>query len=89
MLVFQVTSLVADQTFQMKVEDVYRAANLRLGSTYSWLVADNGVTTKEVSDKLGLVPGSTANAIVVRVDSYFGLTQKDVWEWLRVKTQGV
>lgn len=88
MLVFQVTSLTADPAFAAKVEAAYGTANRRLGVTFSWLVADDGVTTREVSDKLGLTPGAPHSAIVVRVDSYFGLAPTEVWDWIRVRTQG-
>lgn len=88
MLIFQVTAIVPEPNIVSKIASVYGTANLRLGSGYSWLVADTGVTTRDVSDKLGLVPGSPSQAIVVKVEGYFGLAQNNVWEWLKVKSQG-
>lgn len=51
------------------------------------LIAPFGTTTKEVSERIGIDTG-LATGIVVRFDSYFGVTQPSIWEWLASK-QGV
>ena len=48
------------------------------------LVAPLGTTTKEVSERIGIDTG-ISNGIVLRFDSYFGVTQPSIWEWLASK----
>jgi hypothetical protein len=55
-------------------------------SDESWLViAPNAVTTKELSDMLGITDGTVSSAIVVRVENYFGRANTDIWEWITAK----
>ena len=51
------------------------------------LIAPIGTTSKEVCERVGIDTG-LANGIVVRFDSYYGLTQPSIWDWLSSK-QGV
>jgi hypothetical protein len=52
----------------------------------SWiLIAPSAVTTKEVSDALGITDGTVSGAVVVRVENYFGRANTDVWEWIVAK----
>lgn len=55
-----------------------------------WLVALKGVTTKELSDKLGITEGKTSGlAIVMSVTGHFGLAATSIWEWIKVKSEAV
>jgi hypothetical protein len=55
-------------------------------SEESWLViAPNTVTTKELSDALGITDGAVSAAVVVRVESYYGRANNDIWEWIAAK----
>ena len=51
-----------------------------------FLVAFPG-TSKELSDMLGISDRETASAIVVRVDSYYGRAPRDVWEWIKSRSE--
>lgn len=53
----------------------------------AWLVVHNG-TASELSKRLGVTDGKTSNALVVRVEDYFGRAPRDVWEWIKVKQVG-
>jgi hypothetical protein len=49
-----------------------------------WLLVAGGVTTKEVSDLLGITAGEAGTAVVIAgTGSYFGRTNPGVWEWLK------
>lgn len=51
------------------------------------LVAPPATTSKEVSDILGITSTDppTSNAIVLRVESYFGRNSTSTWEWISAK----
>jgi hypothetical protein len=51
------------------------------------LIAPGGTTTKEVTDKLAITtePSSTATAIVVKVDNFYGRNFAVVWDWIKSK----
>jgi hypothetical protein len=52
----------------------------------SWLlIAPNTVTTRELSDALGITDGSVSGGILVRVENYFGRANKEIWEWITAK----
>lgn len=67
--------------------------HLRITST-QWLVASSS-TTQEVSAHLGIYDAANpsgarvGDGIVVAVSNYFGYAPKNVWEWLRSKTETV
>lgn len=50
-----------------------------------WLVAADGVTAKDVSDKLGMTDGTVGSGIVLTTAGYFGRAPTNVWEWMTAK----
>lgn len=89
MLIFQVTSLAANPALEANIQNTYPSAHLRFAPNV-WFVADQSVTTREVTEKLGVIPGSQFSGIViVKVESYFGLASNSVWEWFKVKSVGI
>jgi len=46
-----------------------------------WFVFDR-VTSKEVSDKLGITDATGGQGVVLNVVGYWGNTNKQLWEWL-------
>jgi hypothetical protein len=52
------------------------------------LAAPSGTTTKEVCEKLDIETGQSTG-IVVRFDSYFGVSSPSVWEWIAEKRGAV
>ena len=50
-----------------------------------WFVASTG-TAKEISDKLGVTPGTAVgSAIVVSASGYYGRANSQIWEWVAAK----
>ena len=72
-----------------KIVAAYGPANSLLVSSNCWLVADNAITTKEVSDKLEITKdgggGVVGQAIVLRIESFFGFAASNIWERLNAK----
>jgi hypothetical protein len=55
-------------------------------SSNSWfLITLSAITTKEVSDALGITDGSNGSGIIVRVENYFGRANTSIWEWIVAK----
>jgi hypothetical protein len=50
-----------------------------------WIVSDNNLIAKQVSEKIGVTGGSIGKAMVVAIAGYSGWAPKTVWEWLRVR----
>lgn len=86
MAAFVVISLSAAQyePLNAAVAAAYENNSLRM-APYAWLVADTGVTTQEVCKKLTIEIGKINSAIVIKIESYFGLAPRNIWEWLNVK----
>ena len=66
-------------TLQTAIKEKYPNDHYELHSN-QWLVSA-GETAQEISDKLGI----TAATIVFSVSSYWGRSNPNVWEWLKVK----
>lgn len=50
-----------------------------------WFVVASG-TAKEISDKLGVTPGSEAGtAVIVTASGYYGRASSQIWEWVAAK----
>lgn len=50
-----------------------------------WLVAAEGLTTKDVAAKLGMAKTGGTRGIVISIAGYNGLAPADIWEWLKAK----
>jgi hypothetical protein len=44
-------------------------------------------STPRVADRLGLTDGASGSAIVVRMSSYHGRANPEVWEWMESKLE--
>jgi hypothetical protein len=49
-----------------------------------WLLTSALITSKDVSDQLGV--SETTTFIICPIRGYFGRTRSDVWEWLAAKS---
>jgi len=49
------------------------------------LITPNTVITRELSDSLGITDGSVSGGILVRVENFYGRSNKDTWEWITAK----
>jgi hypothetical protein len=50
-----------------------------------WLLSTTSVTSKDVSDKIGL--SDTTTFLICPIRGYFGRSSPAVWEWLAAKTK--
>ena len=50
-----------------------------------WFVVAPG-TAREISDRLGVTPGTTSGAaVIVAVSGYYGRASTELWEWVKAK----
>ena len=84
MRAFLVLAIADPAPLAAKVMSIYPGSHLVLSDS-AWLVADTNVTTQEICGKLNIGPTGSNNAIVVKIDGYFGMASPSVWEWLRAK----
>jgi hypothetical protein len=50
-----------------------------------WVVAEAGLTAKQVAERLGL-NGSSGQFVVFSIAGHFGYYRKDLWEWLTINS---
>ncbi len=81
MAAFAIISTGSAAALEAAVKSLY-ASNHHTLSSGAWLVADQNITTQGVSEKLGIGAGGIENAVVIKVDSYWG--RAAIWEWLAV-----
>jgi hypothetical protein len=84
MSVFAVIPVTPPSQVEQKIKEIY-AANHVLVAPNVWFVADTGVTTQEVCEKLGVKKDGIPGVVVTKVDSFWGLANSQLWEWLAVK----
>lgn len=69
------------------IKDQFPADHLHIGRG-EWLIATK-LTTKEVSDALGITKGDVGSAFVALLASYYGRQPTTTWEWVKSKWEGV
>ena len=84
MAAFAVITTAPNEALNTAIGNVYSSAHHRISPTVC-LVADTGVTTEEVCSKLGIQVGGISSTVVFKIESYYGLASKSIWEWLKVK----
>ncbi len=82
---FAIMSVTENPALNMAVEREFPGASLKLAPN-TWLVAARGLTTREVSEKVGVMPEGISGVVVVKIEGYFGFAPRNIWEWLKVKT---
>jgi len=50
-----------------------------------WFLVADGVTAKNITERLGINKTGGIRGIVITVGGYNGFASGDMWEWLRVK----
>lgn len=88
MQVFAVFAVKEKTRVQEGLREHYPDQHRVVGNA-AYLVATKDETTREVATKLGLgdeIEGRTVTSgIVVRVASYWGRGNRDMWEWISVR----
>jgi hypothetical protein len=85
MIAFAVMSVAPNPALDQMVLDAFKDAHFQISANI-WLVAARGMTSREVSERLNVKPGGIGGVVVVKIDGYFGLASREIWEWLNVKT---
>ncbi|WP_263379708.1 hypothetical protein [Granulicella paludicola] len=70
-----------------KLESLSPGLSLKVGPGEWLIITPSSVTTKELSDKLGIGTTEVGSGILVRVENYWGHGPKSVWEWILAKTE--
>lgn len=52
-----------------------------------WFLAAEGLTAKDVCDKLGITDGKVSTGIVISIAGYFGRAPQNIWEWIATKSK--
>lgn len=87
MAAFAVISTAPNDALAKHIAATYPDMSLSLSNSL-WLVADANKTTQEVCEKLNIKQGGFSNAIVLKIESYFGFAAPTIWEWIKVKGAG-
>jgi hypothetical protein len=64
------------------IADHYPGQFFKLTESQWFVFVDHGMTTVEVSDKIGITTGDGLNGVVLGINSYWGRATKQLWEWL-------
>lgn len=86
MTVFAVINAADPATLETALNATFPGNVLQI-SANEWLVAANGITAKDVADKVGITDGSKGAAIVFTTAGYYGRASNNIWEWLVAKLQ--
>ena len=82
MQVFAVFGVNPSGRFAENLESTYPGNYFKVDEN-AFLVAANGETSQEVSDKLGIGAGDSGVAgVVIPVYNFWGFHDRQTWEWL-------
>lgn len=84
MAAFAIVSTVPNEALGAEIATAYETTHLVLSNS-TWLIADTGRTSQEVSEHLKIKAGGFSNVLVLRIETYFGFASPAIWEWLKVK----
>ncbi len=79
---------IADPAKTAEVESLlakqFGDASVRKAGAAAWIIKAGELTTKEASARLFGVDASAllVTHVIVRFDSYWGFSDRDLWEWL-------
>ena len=91
MQVFAVFDVDDHHAMEKKLQERFPEDHLVVSSPQrhgrgSFFVAANGLTTKDLAERLGLL-NDDQRGIVVPVTTYWGRHDPTTWEWINVKAQ--
>ena len=79
-------SVTNPPALEARLESLPKFLHLKVGEGQWLLIAPPAVTSKEVSDALGITGAPfTSVALVLRVENYFGRNPTSTWEWITTK----
>jgi len=82
-VIFRVSNVAA---MEVAMARAFPGNHLRVDSA-EWVVSAVG-TPKDVSDKLGVTPGTeTGTAMIFSMGSYYGRATTEIWDWIKAKAE--
>jgi len=87
MAIFVVFRVAEPAKMRSAIQSRFTEDHFDLGHD-EWLISAKG-TAKDIADTLGVTTEGflTGSAMVFRMDSYFGRTSMDVWDWIKSKVE--
>lgn len=86
MAIFAIIGAGENPALQSAVAREFRSESYQIGQG-QWIVSADGMTAKEISERLGIPSGKLGRAIVVSVQNYHGWHATDLWEWIKVRLE--
>lgn len=85
MAVFAVIAPETDPRLDPAVREAFPDSFYRISSS-QFLVSATKLTTNQVSEKIGASAGGVGRVLIVRISTYTGWHNKDIWEWLAAQS---
>jgi len=72
---------------QSALAEKIESTNFRKIGDCSWIIKSDALTTKDLSQAIFSKPseGKGVSHVIVRLESYWGWHDKELWEWLSVE----
>ena len=84
MTVFVVLGTAPTTPLEQAIQTAFPGNSKKIG-TGQWLVSATGMTTQEITEKLGAEAGDKGKVFVASVQNFWGWHQSDIWEWIQAK----
>ena len=84
---FALFSVTKPVEMQARLDSLSPGLSLSVGEKEWLIITPSTLTTKELSDKLGITLGEVSGGILVRVENYWGHANKAIWEWIVAKLE--
>jgi hypothetical protein len=83
---FALLAVANPDALEPVIKDKFPDSSLKVAPGEWLIAAPSTTTTVELSNQLGITDGSSSNAVVLSVTSYYGRVSVSVWEWIAAKT---
>jgi hypothetical protein len=86
MAIFAIFRVTQPEKMEEALQRVYPGDHIQV-SPGQWLVSAVG-TAKDISDKIGVTPGSDMGAAMVfSMANYYGRATTEIWDWVKTKAE--
>jgi hypothetical protein len=83
MTIFVIFNVSAPEQLASALQQEFPRDHLKIPAG-EWLVSAQ-TTSKELCDRLKITNGENGSGIVFSMGSYFGRSDPNIWEWIKVK----
>lgn len=84
MALFVVLGTPPTTPLEQSIQSAFSGDYKTLG-TAQWLVSAAGLTTQEITEKLGAANGEKGEVFVASVQNVWGWHRAEVWEWIQAR----